>query len=102
MAEAVAEMGGYGGTLVASLKVPSEALVPSEPPSKTLAPEVADCVVNPLQAQYAWDSLSSLIESCRRLRQKNLEAMAEFPKRGPFWEEMPKVGETNLGTVTGA
>eukprot|EP00435_Cladocopium_sp_Y103_P036118 s3286_g9.t1 len=103
MAKAVAEMGGYGGTLVASLKIPGDAqLVPSEPPSKALAPEVADCVVNPLQAQYAWDSLSSLIESCRRLRQKNLEAMAEFPKRGPFWEEMPKPGETNVGTVTGA
>ena len=29
---------------------------------------------NPLQAQYAWDSINSLIETCRRVRMKNWQA----------------------------
>ena len=36
--------------------------------------------VCPLQAQYTWDSLSTLIESARRLRQKNWEARTRVGK----------------------
>eukprot|EP00434_Breviolum_minutum_P031689 symbB.v1.2.028024.t1/scaffold2924.1/size67115/7 len=103
------DVAAYAGTLAVSVKLPKAAerdtlqLVPNDSPSKELASEVADCVVNPLQAQYTWDSLTTLIESCRRLRQKNQEAMAEFPKRGPFWEEMPKGSvPASRSTVTGA
>eukprot|EP00913_Durusdinium_trenchii_P007998 g7503.t1 len=64
---------GYPTGTVESVKAPAGCpqLVPDEPPSKDLAAGVADCVVNPLQAQYTWDSLTTLIESCRRLRKNN-------------------------------
>ncbi|CAJ1385711.1 unnamed protein product, partial [Effrenium voratum] len=75
-------------------------LVPDEAPSRELAPGVADCVANPLQAQYAWDSINSLIETCRRVRMKNWQAVSEFPRQGPFFEGMPKGSSSE--TVTGA
>ncbi|CAK9026499.1 unnamed protein product [Durusdinium trenchii] len=95
---------GYPTGTVESVKAPAGCpqLVPDEPPSKDLAAGVADCVVNPLQAQYTWDSLTTLIESCRRLRKNNWEAMAEFPKRGPFFEDMPKNGPSTSEMITGA
>mmetsp|Transcript_9183 Transcript_9183/g.16744 ORF Transcript_9183/g.16744 Transcript_9183/m.16744 type:complete len:95 (-) Transcript_9183:73-357(-) len=61
-------------------------LVPDEPPSPSLAPGVADCIANPLLAQFTWDSLTTLVESCRRERVNNWEAIRAFPKRGPHFE----------------
>eukprot|EP00440_Ansanella_granifera_P043223 gb/GFBE01046857.1/.p1 GENE.gb/GFBE01046857.1/~~gb/GFBE01046857.1/.p1 ORF type:complete len:103 (+),score=14.70 gb/GFBE01046857.1/:1-309(+) len=61
-------------------------LVPFEPVSADLAAGVADCVANPIQAQYTWDSITSLIESCRRMRMQNWEAVQRFPERGPVFQ----------------
>uniref|UniRef100_A0A7S1S492 Uncharacterized protein n=1 Tax=Alexandrium catenella TaxID=2925 RepID=A0A7S1S492_ALECA len=67
-------------------EVPPEGLVmivPNEPPDIGLAPDVADCVLHPLVAQFTWDSLTSLIEACRRERIKNWEAIKKSESRGP-------------------
>eukprot|EP00933_Yihiella_yeosuensis_P054573 TRINITY_DN53046_c0_g1_i1.p1 TRINITY_DN53046_c0_g1~~TRINITY_DN53046_c0_g1_i1.p1 ORF type:complete len:119 (+),score=9.11 TRINITY_DN53046_c0_g1_i1:49-357(+) len=61
-------------------------LTPSDPPSPSLAPQVADCIANPLIAQFTWDTLTTLVECCRRERLVNYEAVRHFPKQGPHFE----------------
>merc|ERR1719433_2200485 len=57
-------------------------MVPDEPPDPSLAPGVADCVAQPLVAQFTWDALTVLIEACRRERVKNWEAIRAFNETG--------------------
>mmetsp|Transcript_34783 Transcript_34783/g.89952 ORF Transcript_34783/g.89952 Transcript_34783/m.89952 type:complete len:152 (+) Transcript_34783:71-526(+) len=56
-------------------------LAPDEPPNPNMAPDVCDCVAYPLVAQFTWDSLSMLIEACKRERVQNWEVVRSFPEK---------------------
>mmetsp|Transcript_21687 Transcript_21687/g.49365 ORF Transcript_21687/g.49365 Transcript_21687/m.49365 type:complete len:121 (-) Transcript_21687:62-424(-) len=73
-------------------------IVEDKPITPELAHGVADAVKHPLLAQFTYDTLSMLIEACRREREKNYEAIARFPAKGPpFIEKSTDVMEPLAG-----
>mmetsp|Transcript_68789 Transcript_68789/g.165098 ORF Transcript_68789/g.165098 Transcript_68789/m.165098 type:complete len:121 (+) Transcript_68789:113-475(+) len=64
-------------------------IVEDTPVTPDVANGIADCVRHPLVAQFTYDALSMLIEACRREREKNYEAIARFPEKGPPFVNTP-------------
>lgn len=60
-------------------------IVPDEPVSSELASEVCDCIRYPLVAQFTWDSLTSLVEACKRERMKSSKQLRTMATTTQIW-----------------